>query len=159
MNIKALVTMLVLGSSSIAMAHPVTYSSYEGAPIVRDHRTPAPAPAYDGSLRTPPPFVPPWITLGTESRIVDGEMAFRVGPQMGRFSTLKLQTAFGKSLIYRIQVRFSNGATQTVEVNRYLNASNPAITIHLDGSRSRAIRSVTVVGRNARQSSFSVLAF
>ncbi len=58
MNIKALITMLVLGSSSVAMARPVTVSgsaqanwSYgtAPAPIVRDHRTPAPAPAFEGS--------------------------------------------------------------------------------------------------------------
>jgi hypothetical protein len=39
MKIKALITTLVLGSSSIAMAHPV--SAPVPAPVIRDHRAPA----------------------------------------------------------------------------------------------------------------------
>ncbi|HWO18271.1 MAG TPA: hypothetical protein VNO30_05830, partial [Kofleriaceae bacterium] len=63
MNIKALITtLLVLGTSSAAMARPVVVSGYAGAPIVRDHRTnraPAPAPAPVVVQPAPPPFVPP----------------------------------------------------------------------------------------------------
>lgn len=161
MNIKALVTMLVLGSSSVALARPVSGPGYAGAPIVRDHRAPAAAPAHEGSYQGPlrsPPWRPLWVTLGAESRIIDGEMAFRVGPQLGRFSTLKLQSSSGKSLIYRVKVQFANGRTQVVELNQYLNASNPTITIDLAGDATRAIKHVTVVGRNARQSMYSVLA-
>jgi hypothetical protein len=157
MNIKALITMLVLGSSSVAMARPVTASGYAGAPTVRDHRAPAPAPAYEGTLRSSS-FVALWVTLGSQSRVADGEMAFRVGPRFGRFSALKLQHSSGKSLINRVEIRFANGHTQVVELNKYLNASNPTITIGLDGDWATAIRNVTVVGRNARSSAFSVLA-
>ena len=159
MNIKALITLLVLGSSSVALARPVAYSGQEGAPSVRDHRAPAPAPAYDGSFRSPPPFVPPWVTLGTERRMVNGEMAFRVHPSFGRFSTLRLQTTAGKSLIYQVKIQFPNGAVQTVALNQYLDAANPTITVDLDGSWARSIKKVTVVGRNARGSSFNVQAF
>jgi hypothetical protein len=152
MNIKALITMLVLGSSSVAMAHPVSYSGFEGAPIaVRDHRMPAPV-LHSG------PFVPQWTTLGTERQIASGAMKFRVGPSLGKFSMLKLQTAAGKSLINRVEIQFMNGATQTVALNQYLNASNPIITIDLAGDWARSIRNVTVVGKNARQSAYSVLA-
>ena len=165
MNIQALITMLVLGSSSVALARPVTTSGYEGAPIVRDHRADrdhrdhrAPAPAYEGSLQSPPPFVPLWVTLGTQSRIADGKMAFRVGPRLGRFSALKLQSSAGKSLIKRVEIRFTDGRTQVVALDRYLNASNRTITIDLAGEWSRSIRNVTVVGRNARSSAFTVLA-
>lgn len=158
MNTKALITLLVLGSSSVAMARPVAYSGQEGAPSVRDHRAPAPAPAYDGSFRSPP-FVPPWVTLGAERRMINGEMAFRVNPSSGRFSTLRLQTTAGKSLIYQVKIQFSNGAVQTVALNQYLNAANPTITVDLDGSWARSIKKVTVVGRNARGSSFNVQAF
>jgi hypothetical protein len=169
MNLKALVTMLVLGSSSVALARPVAVSGSAGASItVRDHRAPrdyrapvpAPAPAHDGSYRTPPPFVPLWVTLGTESRIIDGAMAFRVNPTLrsARFSALKLQSAGGKSLIHRVEIQFANGRTQVVQLNQYLTAASPTITIDLAGDAARAIRNVTVVGRNARQSSYSVLA-
>ena len=167
MNIQALITMLVLGSSSVAMARPAAVpgtagttvtSVSSGTTIIRDHRAPMPAPAYDASFRSPPPFAPLWTTLGVESRILDGAMAFRVSPSMGRFTTLKLQRTAGKSLINSVRIQFANGRTQTVELNQYLDASKPWIVIDLAGDSARAIRSVTVVGRNARQSSFSVLA-
>src|SRR5262249_8971941 len=155
---KALITLLVLGSSSVAMAHPVSYSGIEGASVVvRDHRMPAPAPAYEGSFRSPV-FVPQWTTLGTESQIASGAMKFHVSPSVGKFTMLKLQTAAGKSLINRVEIKFANGATQVVALNQYLTAANPRITIDLDGDSARSIRNVTVVGKNARQSSFSVLA-
>ena len=148
MNIKALITMLVLGSSSVAMAHPVSYSGFEGAPIVdRDHRMP-----HSG------PFVPQWTTLGTESQISSGAMKFRVSPSLGKFSMLKLQTTSGKALINRVEIQFTNGGKQTVALNQYLNASNPIITIDLEGNWARSIRNVTVIGKNARQSAYSVLA-
>src|SRR5438128_458736 len=105
MNIKALITTLVLGSSSVAMARPVTISgSVEAswgygtapapapAPIVRDHRMPAPlpapAPAFETSYHQRPssgPFVPVWTTLGAMNRIADGEMSFAVSPYAGKF--------------------------------------------------------------------------
>lgn len=165
MKIKALITLLVLGSSSVAMARPVHVSGYEGAPVVRDHRVhripapaPMPVPAPEVTRPAPPPFVPQWTTLGTESRIIDGAMSFRAGAQMGRFIALKLQSTAGKSLINRVEIRFANGQTQVVEVNKYLNASSPTITIDLAGEGARVIKNVTVVGRNARQSAYSVLA-
>jgi hypothetical protein len=102
------------------------------------------------------------VTLGTENQIVDGAMAFRVNARQNNgfangFTTLRLQSTAGKSLINRVEIQFANGGRQVVQVGQYLNASSPMITIDLDGER-RAIRSVTVVGRNARQSAFNVQA-
>ena len=146
MNIKVLITMLVLGSSSVAMAHPVSYSGFEGAPVsIRDHRI-------------TPTFVPQWTTLGTENQIANGAVKFRVNAWSSKFSMLRLQTTAGKSLINRVEIQFGNGAKQVVALNQYLTASNPRITIDLDGDQARSIRSVTVIGKNARQSAYSVLA-
>jgi hypothetical protein len=161
MNIKALITTLVLGSSSVAMAHPVS------APVVQ----PVAQPIYRGPIRAPMPpqhawgvyqprFQRSWVTLGGVNHIVDGPMTFRLGRTglaSERFSTLQLQSQAGKSLIQRVLIQFGNGRTQVVEVNQYLNASNPTIMIDLEG-RGRAISKVTVVGRNARQSAYRVLA-
>ena len=178
MNIKALITMLVLGSSSVAMARPVTvsgtaeaswtYGTAPGrAPIVRDHRdyrdhrAPAPSPAYQADYHAShrsPPFVPVWTTLGAMNRIADGEMSFAVNPYAGRFTMLKLQSSAGKSLIYRVKIQFANGRTQVVELNQYLTAASPMIKIDLAGEGARSIKNVTVVGRNARMSAYSVLA-
>jgi hypothetical protein len=159
MNIKALITLLVLGSSSVAMARPVTVPGYEDAPITR--RLPPESAPSEGAPRTPP-FVPPWVTIGTEIRAIDGAMAFQVSPHLGTgfakgFTTLRLLSAGGKSLINRVEIQFANGRRQLVELDKYLTASSPSIVIDLDGDR-RSIRKVTVVGRNARQSSFSVQA-
>lgn len=168
MKLKALITMLVLGTSSVASVaapRPVP------APIVRDHRT-QPAPVFQPTpVHLPPVYRPPvyqprplppvqrpsWVTLGGVHQITDGAMTFRVGRLARGFSTLKLQSAAGKSLIQRVLIQFMNGRTQTVELGRYLNASNPTITIDLAG-RTRSIAKVTVIGRNARQSAFRVLA-
>jgi len=172
MNIKALITMLVLGSSSVAMARPVTVSGSvkaswtygtAPAPIVRDHRTqvPARAPAYQTdhhAKHRSPPFVPVWTTLGAMNRVADGEMSFAVNPYASRFSMLKLQSSAGKSLIYRVKIQFANGRTQVVELNKYLMAGSPTITIDLAGEGALSIKNVTVVGRNARMSAYSVLA-
>jgi hypothetical protein len=193
MKLKALITTLVLGSSSAALAHPVSTA------VIRDHRAPIaahaaqadcapghvhtlPAPVYQPTSQPAPIYRPApiyqttpvrmpapyygntsntsWITLGGVNRIVDGEMTFGGSRFAGeRFSQLKLQSDAGKSLIYRVMVQFSNGRTQTFEVNQYLTASNPTLTIDLDGrARGRAIAKVTVVGRNARQSAYRVLA-
>jgi hypothetical protein len=162
MNIKALITtLLVLGSSSMALAARPAVPGTAGAPVVRDHRAPtpapAPAPAYGGSHHNRR-FAPMWVTLGAESRMMNGEVAFRVSPSLGRFTTLKLQSSSGKSFIHQVKIRFASGRTQVVALDRYLTAGSPAITIDLAGDHARAIRSVTVVGRNARYSAFKVLA-
>lgn len=186
MNLKALITTFVLGSSSVAMAHPVS------APVSAPVPAPVPAPVYQPTTQPiyrgpmPPQYAPgyeptvyqprvyeptvhqprvyepyrhraAWTTLGGVNQIADGAMAFRVGRFGEQFSTLRLQSDAGKSLIQRVMIRFADGRTQVVEVNQYLNASNPAITIDLDG-RARQIAKVTVIGRNARQSAYRVLA-
>jgi hypothetical protein len=165
MNIKALITTLVLGSSSVAMARPVAPIHDRPIPVEPDGGPgymPAPRPIYQPAPR---PYYPgayhraSWTTLGGVSHIVDGEMSFRPARFRGeqQFSTLKLQSDAGKSLIYRVLIQFQNGRTQVVELNQYLNASNPSIQIDLNG-RARSIAKVTVVGRNARQSAYRVLA-
>ena len=162
MMLKALITTLILGSSSAAMARPVApiYQPTQPAPTYR-HYEPAPVyrtPAYRTPAYRTPAYRSSWVTLGSVNHIADGEMSFWMGRTMNdRFSTLKLKSSAGKSLIQRVLIQFANGRTQTVDVNQYLNASNPTITIDLQG-RERAISKVTVIGRNARQSSFSVLA-
>jgi hypothetical protein len=176
MNLKALITTFVLGSSSVAMAHP------GHAPTVRDHRAPVNhGPVYHEPVYQPPiyqqpgyqrpirheapyyrsPFYrPAWVMLGSVDEIVDGEMSFRVGryAHARQFTTLKLQSQGGKSLINRVLIQFANGRTQVVELNQYLTAGNPSITIDLRGHQARAVAKVTVIGRNARQSAFRVLA-
>jgi hypothetical protein len=129
------------------------------APVVRDHRTQHAAPA-PGPLHSPP-FIPAWVTLGTVDRILETSIAFRADQRQtgvaNGFTTIRLQSTAGKSLISRVEITFANGATQVVQLGQYLTAASPVITIDLAGER-RAVRTVNVVGRNARQSAFSVQA-
>jgi hypothetical protein len=163
MNIKALITTFVLGSSSVAssvaMAHPVA-APVAVRPVAQPiYRAPMPAP-YATGVYQPRYRRAQWVSLGGVNYIVDGQMSFRLGRTglaSEQFSTLKLESQAGKSLIQRVLIQFGNGRTQVVELNQYLNASNPTITIDLEG-RGRQISKVTVIGRNARQSAYRVLA-
>lgn len=172
MKLATLITTLVLGSSSVAMASPDAVTTYPyPAPVTYPApatQYPAPAPAYRPEYRPDyrPDYRPQpswgrpsrWVTLGTVNHIVDGEMAFHVNSHQSEFRTLRLQNLGGKSLIYRVEIEFENGRTRTVEVNQYLTASNPSITVNVPGRRSFDVAKVTVIGRNARQSAYRVLA-
>ena len=161
MKTIALVTALVLGSSSVALARPYA------TPVVRDHRAPQvvvlPTQLPQQAPMTPtwypprPAPRPAWLTLGTVNQIIDGDMAFYVGHRTSKLSTLKLQNLTGKTLVQRVLIQFANGRTQTVELNQYLMASSPTLTIDVQGE-ARSVTKVTVVGRNARQSAYSLLA-
>jgi hypothetical protein len=166
MNIKAIIASLVLGSSSIAMASPsVTFSataqgSY-GTQVVRDHRTdeswnkpiaqPIAAPVYyrdghgDGWRRPMPPVYRP-VTLASDMQFArDGRTSITVGAQAGRFNTLQISGAAGKTLIKQVYFQFDNGQEQIVrDLNRVLVGSQ-SLSLDLDGN-FRAIRRVIVYG-------------
>lgn len=161
MKLMALLTTLLLGSSSVAMArpayHPTPAPAPSKAPVVRDHRAPIyhPAPIYRPAPRPAPR--PAWVMLGQVDRATSGATSFQVGRSHKSFTTVKLQRTAGKSLVRRVQIQFANGRTQTVDLNQYLTASNPSITIDLAG-HTRSIAKVTVIGRNARHAAYRVLA-
>src|SRR5262245_8494483 len=111
MKIKALITTLVLGSSSVAMAHPVATQIVRGQPTPVYQPAPVPQPAYHRAA---------WMTLGSVNQIANGAMAFRVGWNAEQFSTLKLQSQGGKTLVQRVLIQFANGRMQMVELNQYL---------------------------------------
>ena len=159
MNIKAIIASLVLGSSSIAMASPsVTVSATAGAStqVVRDHRfddsyrAPAPivqpiaAPAYSGWRRPAPVYRPVTLASGM-SFAADGRTSVTVGAQAGRFNTLQISGAAGKTLINAVYVQFDHGQEQVVRnLNRVL-VGNQSFMLDLDGN-FRAIRRVIVYG-------------
>src|ERR1043166_9528636 len=141
MNIKAIIASLVLGSSSIAMASPgvtvsaTAHGSY-GTQVVRDHRfddsyqAPAPiaqpiaAPAYAGWRRPMPPVYRPVTLASGMSFARDGRTSITVGAQAGRFNTLQISGAAGKTLIKQVYVQFDNGQEQIVRnLNRVLVGS------------------------------------
>jgi hypothetical protein len=168
MNLKAIIAALVLGSSSIAIASPsvsisATAQAGYGTQVVRDHRfddnyrTPAPiaqpiaAPVYsrddhrDGWRRPMPPVYRPVTLASGMSFARDGRTSITVGAQAGRFNTLQISGAAGKTLIKQVYVQFDNGQEQVVRnLNRML-IGDQALTLDLDGNH-RAIRRIVVYG-------------
>lgn len=167
MNTKAIITSLVLGSSSVAMAAPsVTVSaaargSY-GTPIVRDHRsddhynTPVVIqPTYEregwhagwnGGGPLPPVY--PRVTLGSGMRFAgDGRTFITVGSQAGRFEALTINAAGGRTFIKQVYVQFDNGQEQVVRNLDRMLTGNEGLTLDLDGNR-RAIRRIVVYGND-----------
>lgn len=169
MSLKALITTIVLGTSSVALA----------APVVRDHRTPAPTPVATidhrntidinasaelrfgrpGYYPTPAPMPPTlsWISLANDAK-VSGRTAIRVPQGTRAFTKLELRAQQGNTQIDRVLITFGNGQTQTVELNKRLSKFQSAISIDLNGS-SRFITKVVLVGKsNGRRASVDVLA-
>jgi hypothetical protein len=156
MNLKAIIASLVLGSSSLAMASPdVTVvarsqRSY-GPTVVRDRIEPsAPQPIYasDTSLwrgdRRLPVYRP--VVLASNMHFAnDGRTFIKVGPQQGRFGTLQISAARGRTFIKQVYVEFENGQSQVIRnLDRTLVGSQ-ALTLDLDGNR-RNITRIVVYG-------------
>ena len=173
MNIKALIASLVLGSSSVAMAAPgisvsATAQGSYGTPIVRDHRdlgreyaAPVPAPAiqpvyeygeygpYGGfhGGKLPPVYRPVTLASGL-SFAGDGRKFITVGAQAGRFETLQISAARGRTYIEQVYVQFDNGQEQIIrDLDRTLTGGE-SLTLDLDGGR-RAIRRIVVYGSDS----------
>ena len=167
MNTKAIIASLVLGSSSVAMAAPsVTVSttaqasataqgSY-GTTVVRDHRViesnwhaPIANPVIMPIAWHAPqqPVYRPVTLANGLSFSGDGRKFITVGSQAGRFSTLTINAAGGRTFIKQVYVQFDNGQEQVVRnLDRTLTGS-ASLTLDLDGNR-RAIRRIVVYGND-----------
>lgn len=174
MNLKAIIASLVLGSSSAAMAAPtVTFTargsigntSY-GTTVVRNRPAPAPtvidpncdpvaAPVvqpisygdnsfWRGGHWLPPVYRP--VTLASSMHFnSDGRTFITVGAQQGRFETLQISGASGRTLIKQVYVQFDNGQEQVIRnLDRTLYA-NQSLSLDLDGNR-RGIARIVVYG-------------
>ena len=106
----------------------------------------------------PMPVVRAPTLLASESRIFKGTETFWVGAWKGKFQTLKLETEGFKSFVTDVKIHFTDGHTQTVWLNEYINSRNPCVTIDLDGARPRGIQSIEFTGANARQSTLKLVA-
>jgi len=169
MKIKALVTLLVLGSSSLALAD--TYG-----PTVRDHRYPSPpavAPApvvtapqapvaqFHGQLgfgwRKPAPQLRA-VLLANDTRVT-GWSTISVA-QNRMFTKLELKSNRGKTDLDRVMITFGNGQRQFVSLRGKLDGKiNPSnsLTIDLEGG-ARSIKSIMLIGSSGRRASIDVLA-
>ena len=137
MNIKAIVTTLILGSSSLALA----------APTVRDHRTPVAQPAYQAQFRPAPrPMIRP-VVLKNDAR-VQGRDVIRVNNTRA-FTKLELRSQSGRTQLDKVLITFGNGQSQVIDCNRTLNG-NETFSIDLAGN-ARNITKITLVGKSGRR--------
>ncbi len=163
MKIKALITTLVLGSSSLALAAPVYQAPYT-APTVRDHRppapapVPAPAPAPQYGYGWQKPVARP-VVLANDTR-VNGRSSIKVAPSTRMFTKLELKAQNGRTDLDRVLITFGNGQTQLVQLAGKLSgilSANKSLTIDLNGG-ARNIKSVTLIGSSNRRSSIDIVA-
>jgi hypothetical protein len=169
MKIKALVTMLVLGSSSIALADATPYA----APTVRDHRDfrpqprplpqPAPAPIqvapvkpiaqFHGGFGWQRPARP--VLLANDTRLT-GRALIQVPTSTRAFTKLELRSNNGRTSIDRVMIVYGNGQRQVVQLGKVVNG-NGSLTIDLAGG-SRNIKSLMLIGNSGRRASIDVVA-
>jgi hypothetical protein len=169
MSLKSLLTTfaLIAGTSSAALADPGSYTApvYNGAakamPVVNGAE-PCETPAQTGViLPAKLPVIEPMPVmreklLGSESRTFRGSETFWVGARKGSFQTLKLEAQ--RSFVSNVKINFADGRSQTVWLNKSIDAHDPCVTIDLNGIRPRAIQSIVLTGSNARHSTLKLIA-
>lgn len=143
MKLSALVTTLVLGFSSVAVA----------APTVRDHRHDA--PQVYRPVRARPAPVQRW-TLLDASNAREGRNVIRVATKQ-RFTKLKLEATRGATMIDKVIVTFGNGRTRTIAVNARLGMNTGAKILDLPGA-AREIDRIVVVTKGRARASYTVQA-
>ncbi|MDQ3365925.1 MAG: hypothetical protein M3680_10910 [Myxococcota bacterium] len=155
-KIKALITTLVLGSSSAAIAAPsISFDASAraswgtpttSAPIVRDHhRTDLTIPRGRGHA---------WIAL-TEPLTSARRNIIDIGMRRDHFAQLRLQTVAGSTYVYALRIRFDDGTRETVTVNRWLSSGMPSLQVPLPQGR-RGIDKIVVTSYAGRGAAFQV---
>ena len=142
MNLKALITALVLaGTSTAALADS----------NVRDHRELSAQVARD---RSGDFFKrPSWMVLASQSQLSRGRDVIAAN---ARISSVKLVPLKGATTINTLTIKFADGATQRVRLNQTLAPNARPLTIALDGGLRNVTR-ITVTGSSSRRASFEVL--
>ncbi len=161
-KIKALLTTLVLGTSSIAMAQPApSFDRYD-----RDDRWDR-DDRYDRDDRwdrddrydrdradAPRRYRSSWVSLAEPLQLVRGRDTIDVRVR-GTFTQLRLQTVAGATYIDRVIVQFRDGSRQIAEINQAVTPHNRMIEILLDGN-NRHVERVSVIGRSQRNAAIQV---
>lgn len=96
--------------------------------------------------RGPPPVALPRFDEMDTQRFnrTDAEVVLRPGRDSGRVASIKLRSTGEMIEIRRITIRFANGETQNVRIDRRFEQDQETDAIDLDGRRPRSIERVTV---------------
>ena len=174
-KLTALITTLVLGSSTVAMAQPTisyradrsdrSWFDRDDDREVRRHRF---DDRYDRNRREirddfgPRRYRSAWVALSTAMQL-DGEWGrfddrdrdtIQVRDR-GTFTQLRLQTTAGASMIDRVIIHFADGSRQVANLGRVLNPRSPMVEIALDGN-NRRVEAITVTGQSRRNGTIQV---
>ncbi len=144
-----LVTTLVLGTSSLALAHPAQVRAHEGWRERQELRIDRDQAAGQRTYR------PAWVALSGATHLQRGRDVIPVGVERGRFTQLRFQATEGVSAIDRVLIRFGDGRWQVAEVDKRLDAGTPIVEVQLDGLR-RNIDQIIVIGSSGQRGSFQV---
>ena len=160
---KALITALVLGSSSAAMAAPSVSFSAEASwgtvsPTVRDHRD-------QRTVTTYPAFEAPtsrfargtWISLAEPMNFRRGQSVIDIDSR-AKLNQIRLQSASGASYIGTVTIWFVGGASQVITLNQRLDARNPMAQFNLN--HTAQVDAITINGsRSQRGGTYQVFGY
>ena len=170
-KLTAILTTLVLGTSSIAMAQPSSYTPMRYDDRYddrfddrvddhdhddwRDHRSDRGWDRRDRE-RTDVPrrYRSSWISLAEPMQLSYGRDSIDVR-RRGTFTQLRLQTVAGASYVHRVIVRFGDGSRQVVDVRGVIDPRSRMLQFLLDGNNRRIDR-ITVIGRSERGAAIQV---
>lgn len=167
-KLTALITTLVLGSSTVAMADPQRW--YDDRDDVRDDRRSrfddrdgrfdrrvfGWRDRRDGDDAGPRRYRHAWVALSAPIELARGRDVIDVRDR-GTFTQLRLQTTNGASRIDRVVVRFVDGTRQVVRLDRVLDPRSPMVEVLLDGNNRRIDR-VVVIGDSRRNAAIQLFA-
>lgn|GEM_PF-3626349 len=158
MKVSALITSLVLGISSVAVAAP-------GAPAVHANPVAQARFAPVAQERFAPPMVRPlphpvrWTLLDTSKPSRFGRMVIDVDSK-ARFTKLKLEAQRGVASIDKVMITYANGRTQTVELDKRIGGygAKSFAVIELDGRNARQISKIVIFSKSGMRASYSISA-
>jgi len=163
---KALITLLIIGTSSVALAQPAIVDhrndySFEERDHRFDERDHDRRPDLDRGYarafgyRMRPVTLASNVSLMRQRNRDQRPLLVDVDSRMGSFKTLRIDHVEGRAYINDIVLVLANGRTTTIDVNQMLSYRSPSITIDLN---NRAITGIYFYGSTERgRASFNVI--
>ncbi len=157
-KIKTLIATLVLGTSSVAMADSslsfhanASWGTPMSAPVVRDHRTSL------ATYQAPTRVRGTWISLAEPMNLARGRGVIDIDSQLP-LNQIRLQSAWGQAFISTVTVQYTNGASQVVTLNQWIDSDNPLAQFNLN--RTAQVDSIFISGsRGMRSGKFQVFGY
>jgi hypothetical protein len=143
MKFKAIITSLVLSTSSIALADDLSFGAkldgnYDAS--VHDHR--------DDMRR------PAWMPL-SQMLTASRRNVIRIDERQDELRALRLQTGSGATYVYSITLHYEDGHRENITVGKWLYAGAPVLTFEL--AKNHELDRVVINTWTSRRSTYQVL--